>query len=74
MRKWLAEKRGNKSQYKIAKEIGIPQSTYASIECGNRNPSVQMAKRIAQAMGFEWLLFFEEQCSGFAQCAEKGEV
>lgn len=60
MRKWLVEKRGNKSQYEIAKEIGIPQSTYASIESGSRNPSVQMAKRIALSMGFDWSLFFEE--------------
>lgn len=60
MRKWLVEKRGNRSQYEIARKIGIPQSTYASIEAGSRNPSVQMAKRIALAMGFEWSLFFEE--------------
>lgn len=58
---WLSEIRGNRSQYKIAEEIGIPQSTYASIECGARKPSVPMAKKIAAALGFEWTRFFEEE-------------
>lgn len=56
---WLAEIRGDKSQYKVAEEIGIPQSTYASMESGARNPSVAMAKKIAAAMGFDWTKFFE---------------
>lgn len=59
MREWLAEIRGNRSQYKVAKEIGIAQSTYASIETGKRNPSVDMAKRIAAVLGFEWTRFYE---------------
>ena len=59
MRDWLVEIRGPKSQYKVAEEIGIAQSTYASIETGSRRPSVEMAKRIAKAMGFEWTRFYE---------------
>ncbi|WP_298022275.1 helix-turn-helix transcriptional regulator [uncultured Dysosmobacter sp.] len=60
MLNWLVEIRGKRSQYEVAKEIGIAQSTYASIEVGSRNPSVQMAKRIATELGFEWTRFFEE--------------
>lgn len=58
---WLVVLRGERSQYKVAAEIGIAQSTYASIEVGTRQPSVRMAKRIAEAMGFEWTRFFENE-------------
>lgn len=58
---WLKTIRGDKSQYQVAREIGIAQSTYASIECGARKPSVGMAKRIAGVMGFAWTSFFEEE-------------
>lgn len=57
---WLVKIRGDRSQCKVAKEIGIAQSTYASIEAGSRRPSVDMAKRIGVTMGFEWTRFFEE--------------
>ena len=59
MRDWLVEIRGTRSQYKVAEEIGIPQSTYASIETGSRRPLVDMAKRIAEKMGFDWTRFYE---------------
>ena len=60
MLEWLNEIRGERSQYKVAEEIGIPQSTYASIEVGSRKPSVAMAKRIASVLGFPWTRFFED--------------
>ncbi len=59
MLKWLAELRGSRTQAEMAKEIGIAQSTYASIEIGIRHPSVPMAKKIAEVMGFPWARFFE---------------
>ena len=58
MRDWLVEIRGKRSQQKVADQIGIAQSTYASLETGVRNPSVKMAKRIAEVMHFEWTRFF----------------
>lgn len=60
MRKWLVALRGGNSQAKTAKRIGMSQSMYASIEVGSRTPSVEMAKKIAAAMGFEWTRFFME--------------
>lgn len=57
---WLVEIRGDRSQYKVSEEIGIAQSTYASIETGSRNPSVGMAKKIAEKLGFSWTRFFED--------------
>lgn len=59
MLNWLVELRDNRTQAAIAQEIGIAQSTYASIEIGLRKPSVAMAKRIAEVMGFAWTKFFE---------------
>ncbi len=59
MLEWLVEMRGNRTQAAVAQEIGIAQSTYASIEIGIRKPSVAMAKRIAEVMGFSWTRFFE---------------
>ena len=61
MLNWLVEIRSGRSQYQMAAEIGIAQSTYASIEVGSRRPSVNMAKRIADVMGFEWTRFFENE-------------
>lgn len=61
MLKWLIELRGDRSQQKVAEEIGIAQSTYSSIEVGTRRPSVDMAKKIAGALGFAWTRFFEDQ-------------
>lgn len=57
---WLREIRGERSQQAVADEIGIAQSTYASIEVGSRKPSVTMAKKIAAVMAFDWTKFFEE--------------
>lgn len=51
MREWLAELRGGRAQSKVAKEIGIAQSTYASIETGYRTPSVDTAKKLQMCLG-----------------------
>lgn len=59
MRDWLVAFRAGRSQSKVAKEIGIAQSTYASIETGYRTPSVETAKKIADVLGFPWTRFFE---------------
>lgn len=61
---WLKEIRGNRSQQSVADDIGIAQSTYASIEVGNRKPSVPMAKKIAAALGFDWTRFYDEAEDG----------
>ena len=59
MRDWLIALRAGRSQSKVAKESGIAQSTYASIETGYRTPSVATAKKIADVLGFPWTQFFE---------------
>lgn len=61
-RSWLTEYRGDKTQEEISVEIGISRSLYTQIETGQRNPSVNTAKKIAQFFGFDWTIFFMEKC------------
>lgn len=64
MRQWLKKLRiaTGLSTYKVAKLAGISQSYYASIEAGIRgNPlNVDVAKKIAEALGFDWTMFYDE--------------
>lgn len=62
MRVWLKNARikKNYSQKRVADEAGIAQPYYHQIEHGEKNPSVPIAKRIADVLGFEWTLFFEQ--------------
>ena len=63
MRQWLIEIRKSKklSTYKFAEMCGISQSYYFAIEHGSRGRllPVNLAKRIANALGFEWTRFYE---------------
>lgn len=64
MRQWLKKLRisAGLSTYKVAKLAGISQSYYSSIETGVRgNPlNVDVAKKIAEALGFDWTMFYDE--------------
>ena len=68
MRTWLKELRAaaGYSTYKAAKLSGISQSYYASIEAGARgNPlKVDVAKKIAEALSFDWTRFYDDQQKG----------
>ena len=65
MRTWLKEirEKAGLSSYKAAELAGISQSYYFSIETGNRgNPlNVDVAKKIAEALGFDWTRFYEDE-------------
>ncbi len=66
MRKWLIELRKGYSQTQIAEAAGISQQMYSAIELGERRPSVEVAKKIAAVLGFDWTRFYEddEQAAG----------
>ncbi len=68
-REWLRNIRlsVDKSGCKVAEESGITQQMYSFIETGQRRPSVQVAKRIAAVLGFDWTQFFEDA----DQCGEE---
>ncbi|UHA71773.1 helix-turn-helix transcriptional regulator [Paenibacillus sp. 481] len=58
-RKWLIHLRGAKTQKEVATMSDINRSSYSNIERGRRDPSVQVAMRIGEALGFSWYQFFE---------------
>ena len=68
MRQWLKDIRtaAGYSTYKAAEKAGISQSYYASIETGVRgNPlNVDVAKKIAEALGFDWTRFYDHDKKG----------
>ena len=64
MRTWLKELRArssNMTQKQLATLVGISRTMITEIENGNANPSVEVAKRIAAVLGFDWTRFFEDE-------------
>lgn len=63
MRTWLKQLRldRNLTEQQIADRACIAQPFYHNIEAGNKNPSPRTAKRIAEALGFDWTRFFDEK-------------
>ena len=60
MRKWLIDIRNGRAQAQIAEAVGISQQMYSAIELGERRPSVEVAKKIAAVLGFNWTRFYED--------------
>ena len=64
-RNWLIaiRKEKNMTQCKVAEVSGISNNYYSWIETGERgNPlPVDTAKKIAEALGFDWTMFYEEE-------------
>lgn len=63
-REWLIELRNGNgmTQKELAAQVGISRSHYAEIETGVKNPGGMTAKKIADVLGFDMVLFFEENC------------
>lgn len=61
-RTWLIDIRKEKgfTQQEVANNLTISRSTYALIESGLRNPSPDSAKQIANILGFNWVIFFDD--------------
>ena len=62
-RKWLTDIREDKglNQKEVSDAAGISQPAYSNIENGERNPSVDTAKKIAAVLGFEWTRFYDDE-------------
>ena len=64
MRQWLIEMRNaaKMSQQAVADAAGISQSCYAGIETSARGKplAVPVAKAIANVLGFDWTMFYED--------------
>lgn len=62
MRTWLKAIRENcgMSQEDVAKRAGnISRCHYTNIENGDRDPSVTVAKKIAEILLFDWTRFYD---------------
>lgn len=73
MRVWLKKLRLQRefTQEDVSSHSNIERPYYTMIEQGNRNPSVKVAKAIAITLGFEWTIFFDNQCNESKQYKEK---
>lgn len=47
------------TQYALAQKTGVIRQTISNIECGISKPSVELAKKIASVLKFDWPEFFE---------------
>lgn len=65
MRIWLRNYRNQKklTQEEVAKLSDISRSFYTHLENGTKTPSVDVAKKIAKTLEFDWTLFFNTECS-----------
>lgn len=61
-RKWLQELRdkAGATQKEVAELLQITQQHYSYIETGVRRPSPQLAKKIAELLGFDWTRFYDD--------------
>ena len=62
MREWLKSFRdkANFTQAELALRTGTTQQMINFVENEKRRPSPQLAKKIAEALGFDWTRFYEE--------------
>ncbi len=56
------------TQQQVAKKLGITRSFYGMIETGDRNPNLDLARRIAELFGTDIeTIFFDENCNDALQ-------
>jgi len=53
----------------MAEKVGISRQYYDFVENGQRRPSPEVAKKIAEALGFDWTRFYENDPK---EATEKG--
>jgi transcriptional regulator with XRE-family HTH domain len=63
LRTWLKNIRTEKNltQSEIAKMAGVDVTMISKIELGERRPSVEVAKKIAAVLGFDWTRFYDDE-------------
>jgi transcriptional regulator, XRE family len=64
----------NQKQVDVAKAVGISGGYYSMVETGERRPSPEVAKRIADVLGFgsEWYRLLETEESANKKPASAG--
>ena len=63
MRTWLKDIRAKKelTQQEVANAANVDVTMISKIEQGERRPSVEVAKKIASVLGFNWTRFYEDE-------------
>ena len=61
VREWLVEIRGNRTHQQISVLAGVSRNYYTEIENGVKTPSVEIAKKLAEALRFDWTFFFDSK-------------
>lgn len=63
MRTWLKDIRAKKelTQREVANAANVDVTMISKIELGERRPSVEVAKKIASVLGFDWTRFYEDE-------------
>jgi len=46
------------TQEQLASKCGVIRQTISEIECGRNNPSIYLAKKIAEVLDLDWTKFF----------------
>lgn len=54
------------TQSELGQLCGVAQRTVAAYESGERRPSPEVARKIGEALGFSWTVFFEDDAEGGA--------
>ena len=59
---WLvaAREKQDMSKSELSKAVGVDISAIGKYERGERRPSVEKAKEIANTLGFDWRLFYPD--------------
>ena len=62
MRKWLKNERNKRglTQPALANLAGVHVTAVNKYELGTRTPNPKLAKKIADILGFDWALFYED--------------
>ena len=70
-RKWLKEirEKNNLTQKEVAMKVKISRQYYGMIENGERVPSVDTAKKIAEIFNISWTIFFDVDSYKSLQCS-----
>ena len=63
MREWLKNIRITQgfTQSDVANMTNVDVTTINKIELGSRRPSPELAKKIAEVLGFDWTLFYQDE-------------
>jgi len=63
LRTWLKDIRAKKelTQQEVANAANVDVTMISKIEQGERRPSVEVAKKIASVLGFNWTRFYEDE-------------